>query len=152
MCDDFMLFWCIFWSEIALTTAYKSTFSLSLLGLKRKFISMEKEFIDLIILLFDLKNCRFLAWQHEFFLSTYVFYAILSLRQNISCSVVASNLHEMDDEVPTTVAVAFTTNNSQSLSRRTRLKGDNQFGAHGLADGSHRSVSVDGGWVLTILI
>ncbi|XP_044461626.1 exocyst complex component SEC8 [Mangifera indica] len=54
-------------------------------------------------------------------------------------SVVASNLHEMDDEVPTTVAVAFTTNNSQSLSRRTRLKGDNQFGAHGLADGSHSS-------------
>ncbi|XP_031257342.1 exocyst complex component SEC8 [Pistacia vera] len=58
-------------------------------------------------------------------------------------SVVASNLHEMDDEVPTTVAVTFTMNNSQSLSRRTRLKGDNQFGAHGLADGSYSS-TLDG--------
>lgn len=47
-------------------------------------------------------------------------------------------MHEMDDEVPTTIAVAYTTNNSQPLSRRTRLKGDNQFGVHGLADGSHR--------------
>lgn len=54
-------------------------------------------------------------------------------------------MHEMDDEVPTTVAVAYTTNNSQPLSRRTRLKGDNQFGVHGLADGSHRYVFVDGG-------
>ncbi|KAJ0045441.1 hypothetical protein Pint_05990 [Pistacia integerrima] len=62
---------------------------------------------------------------------------------NISCSVVASNLHELDDEVPTTVAVTFTMNNSQSLSRRTRLKGDNQFGAHGLADGSYSS-TLDG--------
>lgn len=51
----------------------------------------------------------------------------------------------MDDEVPTTIAIAFTTNNSQPLSRRTRQKSDNQFGAHGLVDGSHRSVSVDGG-------
>ncbi|KAH9703963.1 exocyst complex component SEC8 [Citrus sinensis] len=49
------------------------------------------------------------------------------------------SMHEMDDEVPTTVAVAYTTNNSQPLSRRTRLKGDNQFGVHGLADGSHSS-------------
>lgn len=49
------------------------------------------------------------------------------------------SMHEMDDEVPTTIAVAYTTNNSQPLSRRTRLKGDNQFGVHGLADGSHSS-------------
>lgn len=49
------------------------------------------------------------------------------------------SMHEMDDEVPTTVAIAYTTNNSQPLSRRTRLKGDNQFGVHGLADGSHSS-------------
>ncbi|KAJ4720725.1 Exocyst complex component SEC8 [Melia azedarach] len=60
-------------------------------------------------------------------------------------SSVALSVHEMDDEVPTTIAIAFTTNNSQPLSRRTRQKSDNQFGAHGLVDGSHRSVSVDGG-------
>ncbi|XP_038680238.1 exocyst complex component SEC8-like isoform X2 [Tripterygium wilfordii] len=51
-----------------------------------------------------------------------------------------------DDEMPTTTAAAFTMNNSQSLSRRTRsLKGDNQIGFHGLADGSYKSGSVDGG-------
>ncbi|KAL5800324.1 hypothetical protein ACOSQ3_033415 [Xanthoceras sorbifolium] len=52
-------------------------------------------------------------------------------------SSVASSMHERDDEVPTTVAVAFTTNTSQSLSRRTRL--NNQFGVHG------QPGSVDGG-------
>ncbi|KAH9703961.1 exocyst complex component SEC8 [Citrus sinensis] len=59
--------------------------------------------------------------------------------KNFSCSSAVLSMHEMDDEVPTTVAVAYTTNNSQPLSRRTRLKGDNQFGVHGLADGSHSS-------------
>ncbi|TXG49465.1 hypothetical protein EZV62_025340 [Acer yangbiense] len=52
-------------------------------------------------------------------------------------SSVASSMHEKDDEVPTTVAVAFTLNTSQSLSRRTRL--NNQFGVHG------QPGSVDGG-------
>lgn len=49
----------------------------------------------------------------------------------------------MDDEVPTTTAAVFSMSNSQSLSRRTRLKGDNQFGIHG--DGSYRTGSIDGG-------
>ncbi|KAI9157612.1 hypothetical protein LWI28_025196 [Acer negundo] len=52
-------------------------------------------------------------------------------------SSVASSMHEKDDEVPTTIAVAFTLNTSQSLSRRTRL--NNQFGVHG------QPGSVDGG-------
>ncbi|KAK3232528.1 hypothetical protein Dsin_004409 [Dipteronia sinensis] len=52
-------------------------------------------------------------------------------------SSVASSMHEKDDEVPTTIAVAFTLNTSQSLSRRTRL--NNQFGVHG------QPSSVDGG-------
>lgn len=55
-------------------------------------------------------------------------------------SSVASSMNERDDELPTTTAVAFTMSNSQSLSRRTRLKGDN----HGLMDGSYRAGSVDG--------
>ncbi|CAL9007676.1 unnamed protein product [Prunus brigantina] len=50
----------------------------------------------------------------------------------------ALSLHEMDDELPTSTAVVFSMSNSQSLSRRTRLKGDNQFGIHG--DGSYRTV------------
>ncbi|BBG97787.1 subunit of exocyst complex 8 [Prunus dulcis] len=58
-------------------------------------------------------------------------------------SSAALSLHEMDDEVPTTTAVVFSMSNSQSLSRRTRLKGDNQFGIHG--DGSYRTGSIDGG-------
>lgn len=54
-------------------------------------------------------------------------------------SSAASSVHERDDEVPTTTAVAFSVNNSQPLSRRTRLlKGDNQ-------DGSYRPGSADGG-------
>ncbi|XP_059644811.1 exocyst complex component SEC8 isoform X1 [Cornus florida] len=57
-----------------------------------------------------------------------------------------SSMNERDDELPTTTAVALSMNNSQSLSRRTRLlKGDNQFGASGLGDGSYRPSSVDGG-------
>ncbi|PON34473.1 Sec8 exocyst complex component specific domain containing protein [Trema orientale] len=56
----------------------------------------------------------------------------------------SASFHEKDDEVPTTTAVAFSMNNSQTLSRRTRLlKGDNQVGIHG--DGSYRAASVDGG-------
>ncbi|XVF75595.1 hypothetical protein PTKIN_Ptkin13bG0199400 [Pterospermum kingtungense] len=35
------------------------------------------------------------------------------------CSSVASSMHEKDDEVPTTTAVAFSANNSQPVSRRT---------------------------------
>ncbi|KAF5742559.1 exocyst complex component SEC8 [Tripterygium wilfordii] len=58
----------------------------------------------------------------------------------------ASSIHDRDDEIPTTTAAAFTMNNSQSLSRRTRsVKGDNQFGGHGLVDGSYKPGSVDGG-------
>ncbi|KAM6584398.1 hypothetical protein CsatB_011400 [Cannabis sativa] len=53
-------------------------------------------------------------------------------------------IDEKDDDVPTTTAVAFSMNNSQSLSRRTRLlKGDNHVNAHG--DGSYRAASIDGG-------
>uniref|UniRef100_A0A2P2LW47 Exocyst complex component Sec8 n=1 Tax=Rhizophora mucronata TaxID=61149 RepID=A0A2P2LW47_RHIMU len=53
-----------------------------------------------------------------------------------------SSMHERDDELPTTTAVAITMNNSQPQSRRTRLmKGEN----NGLVDGSYRPSSVDGG-------
>ncbi|XP_054817505.1 exocyst complex component SEC8 [Prosopis cineraria] len=53
-------------------------------------------------------------------------------------SSAGSTMLDNDDEVPTTTAVALTTQNSQPLSRRTRLlKGDN--------DGSYRSRSMDGG-------
>ncbi|KAB1219033.1 Exocyst complex component SEC8 [Morella rubra] len=59
-------------------------------------------------------------------------------------SSAALSMYERDDEVPTTTAVALYVNNSQPLSRRTRLlKGDNQIGVH--ADGSYRPGSVDGG-------
>lgn len=62
----------------------------------------------------------------------------------IFCSSAASSMHETDDEVPTTTAVAFSVNNSQPLSRRTRLlKVDSQIGVH--VDGSYRPSSVDGG-------
>ncbi|CAN4126609.1 unnamed protein product [Withania somnifera] len=55
------------------------------------------------------------------------------------------SISEKDDEVPTTVAVPLSMNNSQPLSRRTRLlKGDNQFGSFGAGDGSHLTSSVDG--------
>ncbi|KAH7857653.1 hypothetical protein Vadar_015032 [Vaccinium darrowii] len=58
-------------------------------------------------------------------------------------SIASSRLSERDDEVPTTTAVAFSINNSQPFSRRTRLlKVDNQIGAYG--DGSYRPSSVDG--------
>ncbi|XVE75412.1 hypothetical protein DITRI_Ditri12bG0092000 [Diplodiscus trichospermus] len=61
-------------------------------------------------------------------------------------SSVASSMHEKDDEMPTTTAVAFTASTSQPLSRRTRsVRGDTQFGSQGLVDGSYRSGSVDGG-------
>ncbi|KAH7835066.1 hypothetical protein Vadar_022580 [Vaccinium darrowii] len=58
-------------------------------------------------------------------------------------SIASSRLSERDDEVPTIAAVAFSINNSQPFSRRTRLlKVDNQIGAYG--DGSYRPSSVDG--------
>uniref|UniRef100_A0A5B7BF03 Exocyst complex component Sec8 n=1 Tax=Davidia involucrata TaxID=16924 RepID=A0A5B7BF03_DAVIN len=61
-------------------------------------------------------------------------------------SLAASSIDGRDDEVPTTTAVAVSMNYAQPLSRRTRLiKGDNQFGASGLGDGSYRPSSVDGG-------
>ncbi|XP_059644813.1 exocyst complex component SEC8 isoform X3 [Cornus florida] len=67
---------------------------------------------------------------------------IFTTRENTA----PSSMNERDDELPTTTAVALSMNNSQSLSRRTRLlKGDNQFGASGLGDGSYRPSSVDGG-------
>lgn len=57
-----------------------------------------------------------------------------------------SSINDKDDEVPTTTAVSFSMNNSQPLSRRTRLlKGENQLGTHGLGDGSYIPSSVDGG-------
>ncbi|XVE99253.1 hypothetical protein REPUB_Repub03eG0182200 [Reevesia pubescens] len=60
-------------------------------------------------------------------------------------SSVASSMHEKDDEVPTTTAVAFTANNSQPVSRRTRsVRGDSQFGSQGFVDGSYRPGSIDG--------
>ncbi|OMO59436.1 hypothetical protein COLO4_34215 [Corchorus olitorius] len=56
-------------------------------------------------------------------------------------SSVSSSMHDKDDEVPTTTAVAFAANSSQPVSRRTRsVKGD-----HGLVDGSYRPGSIDGG-------
>ncbi|RID71376.1 hypothetical protein BRARA_C03317 [Brassica rapa] len=61
-------------------------------------------------------------------------------------SSVASSIYERDDEVPTTTAVAASRMSSQPLSRRTRtLKGDSQFGARGLTNGSHRSASIEEG-------
>ncbi|XP_027111493.2 exocyst complex component SEC8 [Coffea arabica] len=61
-------------------------------------------------------------------------------------SSAVSSIDEMDDAVPTATAVAYFTNNTQTLSRRTRLlKGDNQFGSSGLGDGSFRASSIDGG-------
>ncbi|CAJ1976727.1 unnamed protein product [Sphenostylis stenocarpa] len=59
-------------------------------------------------------------------------------------SAVGSTLLENDDEIPTTIAVALTAHNSQSLSRRTRsLKGDNKNSLQ--IDGSYRPGSMDGG-------
>ncbi|KAL9994747.1 putative Sec8 exocyst complex component specific domain, exocyst complex component Sec8/EXOC4 [Helianthus debilis subsp. tardiflorus] len=50
------------------------------------------------------------------------------------------SMNEKDDAIPTTTIAAFLMNNSQSLSRRTRLqKGDSHVGASGFAS------SVDGG-------
>lgn len=64
----------------------------------------------------------------------------------VLCSSAVSSMSERDDEVPTTSAVAFSMNNSQPLSRRTRLlKGDNHSGGYGLGDGSYRTASIDGG-------
>ncbi|KAL0855043.1 hypothetical protein Bca101_060195 [Brassica carinata] len=61
-------------------------------------------------------------------------------------SSVASSIYERDDEVPTTTAVAASRMSSQPLSRRTRtLKGDSQFGARGLTNGSHRTASIEEG-------
>ncbi|KAE8709717.1 Exocyst complex component SEC8 [Hibiscus syriacus] len=61
-------------------------------------------------------------------------------------SSIATSMHEKDDEVPTTTAVAFTTNTSHPVSRRTRsVRGDNIFGSQGLVDGSYRPGSIDGG-------
>ncbi|CAA7059975.1 unnamed protein product [Microthlaspi erraticum] len=61
-------------------------------------------------------------------------------------SSVASSINERDDEVPTTTAIAASRMSSQPLSRRTRtLKGDSQFGARGLTNGSHRTGSIDEG-------
>ncbi|XP_031105855.1 exocyst complex component SEC8 [Ipomoea triloba] len=56
------------------------------------------------------------------------------------------NISERDDEVSTRTAITLSMNNSQPLSRRTRLlKGDNQFGLFGVGDESNRPSSVDGG-------
>lgn len=57
-----------------------------------------------------------------------------------------SSINEIDDAMPTTTAIAFSMNNSQPLSRRTRLiKGDNQLGTFGAGDRFYRPSSIDGG-------
>lgn len=59
-------------------------------------------------------------------------------------SSASSSVLDMDDEVPTTTALAFSANISQPGSRRTRLlKGDNQGGLYGLVDGTCRSSTMD---------
>ncbi|KAK4756090.1 hypothetical protein SAY87_009847 [Trapa incisa] len=56
-----------------------------------------------------------------------------------------SSIHDKDEEIPTTTAIALSSN-SQPVSRRTRLlKNESHIGGQGLADGSFRSVSIDGG-------
>ncbi|XP_026403250.1 exocyst complex component SEC8-like [Papaver somniferum] len=61
-------------------------------------------------------------------------------------SSVTASIDERDDDLPTTTAHASSMNNSQPLSRRTRLfKGDNQFGASGLGDGFYSRGSAEGG-------
>ncbi|XP_039042022.1 exocyst complex component SEC8-like [Hibiscus syriacus] len=61
-------------------------------------------------------------------------------------SSIAASMHEKDDEVPTTTAVAFTINTSHPVSRRTRsVRGDSMFGSQGLVDGPYRPGSIDGG-------
>ncbi|MBA0781019.1 hypothetical protein Gotri_001981 [Gossypium trilobum] len=61
-------------------------------------------------------------------------------------SSITSSLHEKDDEVPTTTAVACTANTSHPGSRRTRsVRGDGMFGSQGIVDGSYRPASIDGG-------
>ncbi|XP_039071941.1 exocyst complex component SEC8-like [Hibiscus syriacus] len=58
----------------------------------------------------------------------------------------ASSLHDKDDEVPTTTAVAFTANSTHPVSRRTRsVRLDSMFGSQGLVDGSYKPGSIDGG-------
>lgn len=80
----------------------------------------------------------------RYFLKAIALMKFIALKLTIFCSSAASSVHERDDEVPTTTAVAFFVNNSQPLSRRTRLmKGDSQIGIH--VDGSYRPGSVDGG-------
>lgn len=57
----------------------------------------------------------------------------------------SGSINDKDDEIPTTTAVALS-NNSQPVSRRTRLlNSESHFGGQGLADGSFRSTSIDGG-------
>ncbi|PIA37215.1 hypothetical protein AQUCO_03000065v1 [Aquilegia coerulea] len=59
-------------------------------------------------------------------------------------SSATTGIDETDDEVPT-ITASLSMNQSQPLSRRTRLlKGDNQLAALGLGDGLHRPGSVDG--------
>ncbi|MCL7023146.1 hypothetical protein MKW94_027102, partial [Papaver nudicaule] len=61
-------------------------------------------------------------------------------------SSATTSIDERDDDLPTTTAHASSMNNSQPLSRRTRLfKGDNQFGASELGDGYNRQSSAEGG-------
>lgn len=59
----------------------------------------------------------------------------LCLKQNLFCSSATSCMDERDDEVSTAVALALAANNTQPLSRRTRQKSENHFGAQGLTDG-----------------
>lgn len=87
---------------------------------------------------------KFVNYNVSYFLKAIAFRKFIVFKLIISCSSAALSMYERDDEVPTTTAVALYVNNSQPLSRRTRLlKGDNQIGVH--ADGSYRPGSVDGG-------
>lgn len=60
------------------------------------------------------------------------------------------SISEMEDEVLKATAIDTLANNSQSLSRRTRLvKIENHFGGSLSADGAYRPGSIDDGQVKT---
>jgi hypothetical protein len=90
------------------------------------------------------RTTNFLKYNLRYLLKGIAFMKFIAFKLIIFCSSAASSMDERDDEVPTTTAVAFSVNNSQPLSRRTRLlKVDSQVGVH--VDGSYRPSSVDGG-------
>ncbi|PKI74567.1 hypothetical protein CRG98_004894 [Punica granatum] len=57
----------------------------------------------------------------------------------------SASIHDKDEEIPTTTAIALSSS-SHPVSRRTRLlKNESQLGGQGYVDGSFRSASIDGG-------